>query len=173
MLRTLAQRSFAACLCFVVACGGRAGRAATLPDGRTIAIIVDADRGLNGADEARRAELNQLGNYMEGDLLATLLKSGYDPARATDAAAQPGPGRYVLETQIVRYDSGSAAARVWMGFGASVAAIHAHYALIGPDSSVYTAGDLRVGSGADWRKAAHELNLRTVQAVNARLRQSL
>jgi Domain of unknown function (DUF4410) len=170
MLRTNAQLWLVALLSLVfVACGGGVGKGPTLPGGQKVAVILEPDRNLTGLEEARANQVNQLADFQEGDLLSLLLKAGYEPARATDAAAQPGPGRYVLKTKIVKYNPGSAAARMWVGFGAGAASIDFHYDLLGPDGSLYTQGDMSVGSGRDWRKAARKVNIDTVRAVNARL----
>ena len=154
------------------ACGG-AGKGPVQPNGQKVAIVLEADRNLTGLEEARATQVNQLADFQEGDLLALLLKAGYEPARGTDAGAQPGPGRYLLKTKIVKYNPGSAAARMWVGFGAGAAALDLHYDLIGPNGTAYTQGDLHVASGRDWRKAARRVNILTVQAVNTRLAQGL
>lgn len=118
-------------------------------------------------------QLDQLGRFMEEDLLAILEGTGYAAVRVEDPATTPAPGRYLLRTRVVSYKAGSKAARMLVGFGAGAAQLDTQFELVGPDGSVYVAGAPSVASGRDWKNAARKVNLQTVDAVNARLHQSL
>lgn len=156
------------------ACGGRTGSAATLPGGAKIAIMVFSDRGAPPGTAPEKVEQNdQLGEWMENDLLAILGGTGYAASRVIDPNTPVGPGRYLLRTRIVNYNAGSKAARMLVGMGAGAARLDTAYELIGPNGTVYIAGAPSVASGRDWKNAARKVNLETVDAVNARLHQSL
>ncbi len=172
MSRALFGLSLALMLCALNACGGRTGSAPKMPNGSPIAIMVYLDRGITPDMPPDRAlQMNQLGEWMENDLLAILDKTGYTATRVADPAAAPGAGREVLRVKITNYNPGSKAARMWVGFGAGAATLNSHFELIGEGGATLIAGDPSVGSGRDWRNAARKVNLQTVDAVNGRLSQ--
>lgn len=154
-------------------CGGRTGTAATMPDGSRMAIMVHTDKRLT-PDMApdRVAQLNQISEWMENDLLAILEKTGYAATRVEDPTTAAGPGRLVLRVTIADYNAGSKAARMFVGFGAGAAVLRTHFELLGDASPTpLIVGDPSVGSGRDWRNSARKVNLQTVDAVNGRLNQ--
>ena len=163
---------FVALLCLLAtACSGRTGSAPTLPTGDRIAIMVLPDRGITpGMDPARAKQLNDLGTWMEGDLVDILNKTGYSATRSQDASIHAGPGRYVLRIKIANYDAGSKAARLLVGFGAGTARLDTHFELVGEGEGVALAGDPSVASSRDWTNAARKVNLNTVDSVNAYLK---
>ena len=159
--------------CLLAACAGRTNSAPTLPDGNKIAIVLLPDRGITPDIDAERAkQLNDLGHWMEGDLVDILNKTGYSATRSNDDSIHPGPGRYVLRVKISNYDAGSKAQRILLGFGAGAARLDTHFELIGQDNAVALAGDPSVASGRDWTNAARKINLNTVDSVNAYLRRA-
>lgn len=156
----------------LLACGGRTGSAAKMPDGSRIAIMVHTDRGITPDMAADRADqINQLATWMENDLLSILDGTGYAAGRIDDPATAAAPGRYVLRVKIKNYNAGSKAARMMVGFGAGAAVLDTHFELIGEGGTPLIAGDPSVGSGRDWRNSARKVNEQTVDAVNARLHQ--
>jgi hypothetical protein len=158
-----------------LACGGRGGSAATLPSGQKIAIMVYADRGVTAETPAdKAAQLNEVGAWMENDLLSMLKGTGYDAALVTDKDTPTELGRYLLRLQIVDYNGGSKAARMFVGWGAGTAHLNTHYELVGPKAEVYlTASPTAATSRSDWQHVARKINQDTVDAVNARLHKSL
>lgn len=172
MLRALIALSLTLPLLASSACGGRAGKAPTMPNGGPIAIMVHLNRGITPDMPPERVQqMNQLCDWMENDLLAILDDVGYAPTRVADPATQAGPGRELLRVTIKNYNAGSKAARMWVGFGAGAATLDSHFELIGEGGATLIAGDPSVASGRDWRNAARKINLQTVEAVNARLSQ--
>jgi hypothetical protein len=155
------------------ACGGRTGSAPKMPDGSKIAIMVVPDRGITpDMEPARVQQIEQLASWMETDLVEILNKTGYAATRTEDPNVQPGPGRYVLRVTITKYNAGSKAARMLVGFGAGAATLDTHFELVGEAGNVEVTGDPSVGSGRDWKNAARKVNLQTVDTVNARIKQS-
>ncbi|MET0287414.1 MAG: DUF4410 domain-containing protein [Polyangiales bacterium] len=157
---------------FAFACAGRTGSAPKNPDGSRVAIMLFTDRGIPpDAAPDRVAQINQVADWMENDLLAILEKTGYAPTRVADANTPAGPGRYVLRVTIRNYNAGSKAARILVGYGAGGVVLDTHFELVGEAPGPLVIGDPSVGSGRDWTNAARKVNLQTVDAVNARLSQ--
>lgn len=152
-------------------CGGRTGTAATMPDGSRLAIMVHTDQRITpDMPPERVAQITQISEWMENDLLAILEKTGYAATRVADPATPPGPGRLVLRIAIADYNGGSKAARMFVGFGAGAAVLRTHFELYGDASPTpLIVGDPNVGSGRDWRNSARKVNLQTVDALNGRL----
>ncbi|MFT3921281.1 MAG: hypothetical protein QM778_01975 [Myxococcales bacterium] len=118
---------------FAFACGGgRTGSAATMPDGRRIAILVVPDRNLTPDMSPERVEqVNELATWMEGDLIDILNKTGYQATRTEDSSVEAGPGRYVLKIknlELQRRQQGGAHVRgsLRRGHGQARHALRAH-----------------------------------------------
>jgi hypothetical protein len=157
---------------FVFACGGSAGNAPKNADGSRIAIMLFTDRGIQpDMPPDRVAQLDQMSEWMENDLLSLLDKAGYAATRIADSTTPAGPGRYVLKVTVKNYAAGSKAARMLVGFGAGAVVLDTHFELFGEAPAPLVVGDPSVGSGRDWTNTARKVNLQTVQAVNARLHQ--
>jgi hypothetical protein len=155
------------------ACGGRTGSAPKNADGSRISILVVPDRGITpDMEPARVQQIEQLASWMENDLIDILNKTGYAAVRTEDPNVEPGPGRYVLRVRIVKYNAGSKAARMFIGYGAGAATLDTHFELVGESGNVEVSGDPSVGSGRDWKNAARKVNLQTVDAVNVRIKQT-
>lgn len=154
-----------------VACGGRTGSAATMPDGSRIAIMVIPDRNLTPDMSPERMEqVNELATWMEGDLIEILNKTGYQATRTEDPSVQAGPGRYLLRIKISNYNAGSKAARMFAGaFGAGTAKLDTHFELVKEGGVLAVSGDPSVATGRDWTNAARKVNLQTVDTVNAQI----
>jgi hypothetical protein len=158
----------------LTACGGHPA-APTLPNGHKLAIMVFLDR--TGAPETppeKLEQLQQVSDWMEPDLLALLRDSGYDAASVAGVDAGAGPGSYTLHVQIVDYNGGSKAARMFVGFGAGAARLSTHFELLGPNGSSYISGTPGVStSRADWKHVVRKVDQEIVAAVGVRLRQGL
>jgi hypothetical protein len=180
MLPTSHRFSFTYILATLVfllaACGGRQG-APTLPNGQKLAIMVFLDRTV--APETppeKQQQLQQVQDWMEPDLLSLLRDAGYDAAAISgmDAAGASAPGRYTLRVQILNYNGGSKAARMFVGWGAGSARLDTHFELVGPNGQAYVSGSPGVStSRADWQHVARKVNQEIVASVNLRLRQGL
>jgi len=158
------------------ACGGRQG-APTLANGQRLAIMVFLDRTVAPETPPEKVQqLQQVQDWMEPDLLAVLRDAGYDAAsiQATDAAGASAPGRYTLRVQIMNYNGGSKAARMFVGWGAGSARLDTHFELVGPNGQSYVSGSPGVStSRSDWQHVVRKVNQEIVASVNLRLRQGL
>ena len=183
MLHTSQRFSFTYSLCLLVAalltlgaCGGRQA-APTLPNGQRLSILVFLDRTVAPETPPEKVQqLQQVHDFMEPDLLSLLRNAGYDAAAVSgiDAAGAAAPGRYILRVQVLSYNAGSKAARMFVGFGAGSARLDSHFELIGPGNQSYVSGSPGVATGrTDWQRVVRKVNQEIIAAVNLRLRQGL
>jgi hypothetical protein len=153
-------------------CGARTGRAATLPDGSKIAILVVPDR--NYAPETppdRSKQLNQLLDWMEADLVDLLRDTGYAAAVGTNAATNAAANRYVLRVRVTEYEGVTRMARFLADAArAGSARLKVHFELIGQGGAVVASGDPSEDGALDWAKAARRVDKQTVRAVNGWIR---
>ncbi|MDB4990908.1 MAG: uncharacterized protein JWN04_6086 [Myxococcaceae bacterium] len=166
-------------LCFMLVgasalgCGHHTVSAPKSPTGSPIAIMVHTDERIT-PDMApdRVAQINQISEWMENDLISILHGAGYAATRVEDPNTATGPGRLLLRVAITDYNAGSKAARMLVGFGAGAAVLKTHFELFGDASPApLIGGDPDVGSGRDWRNSARKVNLQTADAVSTRLAQ--
>jgi len=114
----------------------------------------------------------QMGTRMERDLKNVLDRRGdYNSRilRSRDEFKQ-GEGEYLLNVRIVRYNSGSKAARIIVGFGAGAASLDIHYEFSGPNGNILLSKDDGCGTSLDWQRLARKLNENMLAAIQARLR---
>jgi hypothetical protein len=117
-------------------------------------------------------ENRQIGSRMERDLKNVLDKRGNYDSRILRFRDEfkPGVGEYLLSVRIVRYNSGSKAARIIVGFGAGACSLDIHYELFGPSGNMLLSKDDGCGSSLDWQRLARKLNETMLAAIQARLR---
>lgn len=174
MLRSTGLLGLAFAALLLAACGG-GQRAPTLPNGQRLAIMVILDRTLPpDAPPDKVQQLQQVSDQFEADLVDVLRANGYEAAAVAAADLSNEPGRYILKTQILNYDGGSKAARMFVGFGAGAARLDAAFELLGPGGASYIKGTPGVStSKSDWRRVVRKVNEDIAAAVNVRLRQGL
>jgi hypothetical protein len=110
-----------------------APRAPLTAGGERIEIMVFSDRGNpDEMDERQYQRRIEVGQWMEGDLIDLLTRSGYQAALiGSKEEFKARDGRYLLTVKIVKYNPGSSAARIIVGFGAGAASLDNHYELYG------------------------------------------
>lgn len=174
MLRSTRLLGLAFSALLFAACGG-GQRAPTMPNGQKLAIMVIMDRTAPpDATPEKVQQLQQVADEFESDLVDVLRANGYDAAAVAQIDNSNEPGRYLLRTQILSYNAGSKAARMFVGFGAGAARLDAAFELLGPGGASYLKGTPGVSTGkADWRRVVRKVNEDIANAVNVRLRQSL
>ncbi len=116
-------------------------------------------------------EYRQMGTRMERDLKNVLEKRGHyqAPILRTRDEFKQGKGDYLLTVKIVRYNAGSKAARIVVGFGAGTCSMDIHYELIGPQGNTLLSKDDGCASGLDWQRLARKLNENILAAIQTRL----
>jgi hypothetical protein len=137
----------------------------------TISVLSDRTSGTEGLTEKQIQQRNQVFDWMERDMVSLLTRrGGYDAAVITSRDAfQPGPGKYLLVTRIVRYNPGAKAARMIVGFGAGAASLDTHFELFGEGKEPLISRDHGVGSGREWVNCCRKLNEQMLTAVKAAL----
>lgn len=146
-------------------------KAPTRAGGGGYAIAVLSDRGVTPElDPDRASQYNQVGAWMEQDLLHMLRKAGYQARLIGSRGEFSGAdGEYLLSVRIVTYRSGSKAARIIVGFGAGATSLDTHYELYGAGPQPLLAEDHGVGSSIDWYQVVQKLNQQMVDAVSRKL----
>ncbi|MEW5908440.1 MAG: DUF4410 domain-containing protein [Thermodesulfobacteriota bacterium] len=128
-------------------------------------IAVYLDRG--GDDKATK----QMGSWMEGDLKNVLQRRGGYPVRIISSRDEfkTGQGEYLVTVRILRYNPGSKAARIIIGFGAGYASLDVHYELIGPSGNTLISKDDGCATSLDWQRLGRKLNENILAAVKPRI----
>lgn len=160
-----------ACLAVVSGCA-RSTTAPTTSTGDKVEIIVLVHRGDPATMNERQYQFrNEVGEWMERDLLTMLRRSGYEARQVlSDAEFVPTSGRYLLEVTIDSYNPGSSAARILVGFGAGAAALDNSYALYGSQGDPLISWSDGVGTSQHWTRLPRVLNERAVKRVTEYLR---
>ncbi len=138
--------------------------------GEKIRIAVLSDRGDPNAMEARQWQYRtEVGTYMERDLINRLNRTGYD-ARLIQSESEyvPAADSYLLITEIRKYNPGSSAARIVVGFGAGSCSLDMHYT-VRNGAQVLQSWDDGIGTSMDWRRLAVALNDKLARKFNAEL----
>jgi hypothetical protein len=130
-------------------------------------MFVVIDRGIDSSmDERQVKSRDQVGDWMETDLLRLLEKAGFDAQLIRERSEyKTGEGNYLLKVKITDYNPGSKAARIVVGFGAGATSMKTHYELFSGGSSPIHSDDLGVGSGRDWRNVIRKIDEQTVKGV--------
>jgi hypothetical protein len=155
----------------IVGCIGPQVKAPTRAGGGGYTIAVLSDRGVTPElDPDRANQYNQVGAWMEQDLLRMLRKAGYQARLIGSRGEFSGAnGEYLLSVRIVTYRPGSKAARMVVGFGAGATSLDTHYELYGAGPQPLLAEDHGVGSSIDWYQVVQKLNQQMVDAVSRKL----
>ena len=141
--------------------------AVAAPIAGKVVISILFDRGIEaGTNAMETGQRNQVGTWMEKDLLRVLAKAGYEPRLIADRKEYtPGPDAYLLKVKIVRYNPGAKAARLVVGYGAGATSLDIHYDLLGAGDKSLLAKDDGVGSSRDWQFCCRKLNQNMSQAI--------
>jgi hypothetical protein len=152
-------------LCAVALCGPSIP-AAHAAD-KNIQIVFD--RGAEGLDAGHARERNQLGEFMDQDLVrvfARFSKQGYKAQLIGSAAEfKPAPGSYLLNVKITEYNAGSKAARMIVGFGAGGMTLKVKIELLDGAGKSLLGKEESAFSGREWRNIARKVNELTVDSV--------
>jgi len=143
----------------LVMAGGLLARA-----GERIAIALDPG--------SNSRESRQMAMRMERDLDNILERRGKYSTRILKSKDEfkKGAGEYLLDVRMTRYNAGSKAARIIVGFGAGSAALDIHYELTGPHGNTLLSRDDGCATSLDWQRLARKLNENILTAIQARFR---
>jgi len=134
-------------------------------------MFVVIDRGIDSSMNAGQVKnRDQVGEWMEMDLIKLLEKAGFDAQLIKDKSEyKAGEGSYLLVVKVTDYNPGSKAARMMVGYGAGAASMKTHYEL-SSGSSPIGSDNLGVGSGRDWRNVIRKIDEQTVKGVKEKIK---
>lgn len=138
--------------------------------GHPIKLAVLSDRGDPNEMESKQwGYRNEVGSYMEEDLLRRLNRAGYD-AKLIDSASEytPAPDSYLLKMEITSYNPGSSAARIFVGYGAGACSLDMRYT-VKKGGQVVQQWEDGIGTSMDWHRLPNALNEKLVNKLNAEI----
>jgi len=144
------------------------------PGGGKVELKVVSDRG-NPAEMGERqwAWRNEVGAFMENDLVAQLRRAGYDAEYLrSEKEFQPRADRYLIKVSIKSYNPGSSAARILVGFGAGACSLDNAYELYGMGPEPIMTWTDGVGTSEHWSKLPRKLNSNAVKRITQKLGES-
>ncbi|MEE4242770.1 MAG: DUF4410 domain-containing protein [Desulfopila sp.] len=148
-------------------CPGAKMKAPLTPDGKSYSLAVLCDRGITGdKTPAQIEQLNQLGVWAERDLMWMLGRAGYN-ARQINSRSEfnPSSGEYLLSVKVIKYNPGSKAARIMVGFGAGSCSLDRSYELYGDGPKPLLSRDQGVSSSIDYSAVVQKLNQEMIDEV--------
>ena len=157
-------------LSLMLLAGCTTSSAPKLSTGGNVKLAVYSDRGDPSTMEARQWDYrNEVGPYMEADLINRLRRAGYDVKLIQSPADyNSADGRYLLVTKMLSYNPGSAAARIIVGFGAGACSLDMQYTVL-KGSTVLQQWKDGIGSSTDWHRLPRALNEKLVCRLNDEL----
>ena len=171
-MRKIEQFLFIGLVVFLIAgCVGPKVKAPIAKDGGSYRMAVLYDRGIKDDMTAPQIEqLNQLGKWAERDLLWMMKNAGYQARQIQDQAEfDPASGEYLLSVRVIRYNPGSKAARIIIGFGAGATSLDRFYELYGSSSVALLSKKQGVGSSNDWSAVVQKLNREMIDEISRSL----
>ena len=131
-------------------------------DGGKIPVLVLIDGGWDEVDASKPNHMQQrtqLVDFMRKSAVEQLNRSGYD-ASSIDSLGQydSRSASRLLTIKIEHYSSGSAAARILVGFGAGAATLDTRAVYKAKGTKLFEA-DNSIASGRDWRKTVKKTNI--------------
>jgi hypothetical protein len=161
-----------AVLSTLLAMGCATMKAPILPNGQKINLFMLVNRGdQNAMQEKQWKYRNEVGEYMENDLIGRLTAAGYNVRQIQNRNEfTAGEGNYLLSIAITSYNPGSKAARMLVGSFVGMCSLTTRYELIGTDAAVLTSSDTSSRSGSDWRDCVRKNDSVTMKAVTIRLK---
>ena len=168
-MRKIEQFFLIGLVVFLIAgCVGPKIKAPVAKDGGSYKVAVLYDRGIkDDMTEPQIEQLNQLGKWAERDLLWMMKNAGYQARQIQDQAEfDPASGDYLLSVRVVRYNPGSKAARLIIGFGAGATSLDRSYELYGSASEPLLSKKQGVGSSNDWSAVVQKLNREMIDEIS-------
>ena len=152
---------------FIFGCAA-AKKPPIMQDGKQVGVFVLSDRGIKDSmKEDERNDRNEMGQFMEEDLIGTLQNEGYYAMHIQNRNQYvKSPTNYLVIVKInnLRFVGRGARALAGMMVGASV--LKNHYEIIRPDDKMALSYDDEDSTIHDWQNSPKELNGRLVKKIN-------
>lgn len=150
---------------------GCAAKAPVMLDGKQVGIFVLSDRGIkDGMKEEERKDRDEMGQFMEEDLIEALKHEGYNATliKSHDQYIA-GSANYLIIVRIINLRLVGRASRIWVGAMAGPTILENHYEVSGQSGKVAMSYDDDDITSYDWKRSPHELNGRLVNKINEKL----
>jgi len=150
---------------------GCAAKAPVMQDGKQVAIFVLADRGIKDSQkEDERKDRNEMGQFMEEDLISTLKHYGYNATLIQNNSQYvQGSSNYLVSYKINEIRLVGRGARSWGGFMAGPTILKAHFEVSGTSGKLSLSYDDEDSTTQDWTKSPKELNERLINKINDKM----
>jgi hypothetical protein len=150
---------------------GCAAKAPVMQDGKQVAIFVLSDRGTrDGMKEDERKDRNEMGQFMEENLVDWLRHEGYNATMIQSRNQYvKGPANYLLLVRINDLRLVGRAARSFAGFTAGPSILKNHYEVSGSGGNPVLSYDDEDSTINDWTNIPRELNYRLAQKITDKL----
>jgi len=148
---------------------GCAPKAPVIQDGRQVSVFVLSDRGIkSGMNENERNDHNEMGQFIEEDLIRELTHEGYNATliKGRNQYVQ-GPANYLITVKILHLRLVGRASRAWLSYTTGPTVLKNHYEVSG--SKLNLSYDDDDSTTQDWTSSPRELNKRLVQKINDKL----
>lgn len=151
--------------------GCRAPKPPVMQNGKQVAIFVLSDRGIkNGMKEDESKDRNEMGQFMEENLVDMLKREGYNATLIQNRKQYvPGSANYLVFVRINDLRLVGGASRYWGGFIAGPTILKNHYEVSGSSRKMDLSYDDEDSTTRDWSKSPEELNERLVKKFNDKL----
>lgn len=150
---------------------GCAAKAPVMQDGKQVAMFVLSDRGIKeGMKEEERNDRDEMGQFLEEDLVNTLKHEGYNATMIKSREQYiAGSTNYLVTVRIKELRLVGRAARGWGGMMPGPTILKNHYEVSGKSGKVTLSYDDEDSTTQDWTKSPHELNERLANKINEKL----
>ena len=153
-----------------LACGGSV-KAPQLADGSKITLFIYVDRGINEkTPDDKKAKLNELGEWMERDIVRTFKEGGYEVKLIESRGDYTyGKNEYLMTFEIDKYEPADAAYEAERGLGAGIVSIDAYAELFKDSDKPLLKRKDGVSSGRDWTYVAGKVNQKILPDMSERI----
>ena len=150
---------------------GCAPKAPVLQDGKQVSIFVLSDRGIKtGMKEDERKDRDEMGQFMEEDLVDSLRHEGYNATRIhTRGQYVKGSANYLIVVKINDLRLVGRGARGFAGFTVGPTILKNHYEVSGTGKKLTLSYDDEDSTTQDWTNSPRELNGHLINKINGKL----
>ena len=142
--------------------------APTSASGNPYVIKVMCSKG--NPPEEHQKSYDEMHAWMQQDLVNQLNQAGYSAEIiSSEDEYTSGEGKYLLLVEMVKYNPGSSAARIIVGFGAGSASLDNSYKLYSDKRTPDLEWTDGAGSSGHWTRIPRKLNTNTVKRINQKL----
>jgi hypothetical protein len=140
-------------------------------DDKQVAVFVLSDRGIKSdMNEDERKDRNEMGQFMEENLVETLKHEGYNATLIQNQNQYvPGPVNYLIAFRINNLRLVGKGSRLWVGMMSGPTILECHFDVSGSSGKLSMSYDDEHTTMFDWTISPRELNERLVKKINDRL----